>query len=282
MRVASAQVEGAPAAVRVDGERATVLPFADVAELLASGDDWQRRAAESQGADRATAELSLAPVVPRPEKILCAGLNYRAHVLESGRPMPDYPPLFTKFWRSLVGPNDEIVLPPNSDMVDWEAELALVIGLPVRHADLEQARAAIAGYTVANDVSMRDWQRRTTEMTQGKAWERSTPLGPVLVTADELDDARDLRLRCSVDGVTMQDASTADLIFDPPTLVSYISGFITLVPGDVILTGTPSGVGGARKPPVYLQPGQTLRTSVEGLGELVNLCVKEGSDGTGR
>jgi acylpyruvate hydrolase len=275
MRLATARVGGGTTAVRLDGALATALPFADVGALLATGAGWQERARGDGGETIDAADLELEQLVPAPEKVLCVGLNYRAHVLESGRPLPEYPTLFAKFARCLIGPRDEIELPAVSDAPDWEAELAIVIGEPLHRAGEAEALAGVAGYTVANDVSMRDWQRRTTEMLQGKAFERCTPIGPHLVTGDEVDDARDLKLSCSVDGVTMQDSSTKDLIFSPAHLVSYISAIITLMPGDLILTGTPAGVGGARKPPVYLQAGQTVRTTIDGIGELVNVCVEE-------
>jgi acylpyruvate hydrolase len=274
MRLATIRTDDGTQAGRVDGESVTLLPFVDVGELLASGTDWSDRAA-GDGQVVALDEIDLAPVVPRPEKIICVGLNYRAHAAEANLDLPEYPTLFAKFSRSLIGARDELVLPPNSEKVDWEAELALIIGVPTRHADLEAAEAAIAGYTVLNDVSMRDWQRRTTQFLQGKTFERSTPVGPYLVTGDELENPRRLHMTCAVDGEVMQDAWTDDLVFSAAEIVSYISGIITLMPGDLIATGTPSGVGGARRPPVFLEPGQTVRTKIDEVGELVNRCVAE-------
>src|SRR5260370_34390677 len=184
-----------------------------------------------------------------------------------GHDPPDVPTLFAKYAGALIGPRDPIVLPLVSDLVDWEAELAFVIGTPVRHADARAARAAIAGYTICNDVSMRDWQRRTAQWLQGKTFESSTPVGPVLVTPDEVDDARDLRLRCEVDGELRQDARTSDLVFDPVEIVRYVSTILTLVPGDLISTGTPGGVGAGMDPPRFLRPGQVVRTCIERIGE---------------
>jgi acylpyruvate hydrolase len=276
VRLATARVDGGSRAVRIDGQSATPLAFADVGELLASGADWAARAADARAEELPADGLYLQTLVPRPEKIICAGLNYRKHILESGRSLDDWtkhPMLFAKFSRSLLGPQDDLVLPNNSDAADWEAELAVIVGRKVWHAGEDEAFDAIAGYTVINDVSMRDWQTRTPEMLQGKTFERSTPLGPVLVTGDEIDHARDVRVKCSVDDEVMQDGSTADMIFSSAALVAYASQFITLVPGDVIATGTPSGIGGARKPPIYLRPGQVMRSSVEGIGECVNRCV---------
>lgn len=262
---------GGTSAARVEGDELVLLDAADVGELLARS-----------GADRAQAKgavpfagADLAPLVLQPAKVLCVGLNYRAHILEMGRELPTHPTLFTKFARSLAGAHDDLALPPESGSVDWEAELAVVVGREVRRASVDEAAAAIAGFTVANDVSMRDWQYRTQQWIAGKAWERSTPVGPVLVTPDEVDDARDLEVRCEVDGEVVQRARTSDLLFAPAAVVSYVSTFVTLEPGDLILTGTPGGVGAGRQPPVYLQDGQLLVTAVEGIGELRNAIVAE-------
>jgi len=219
---------------------------------------------------------SFAPLLPQPSKVLCVGLNYRAHIAETGRDLPQYPTLFAKFAQTLLGARDDLVLPAVSDRVDWEVELGVVIGRAIYRASRDEAAAAIAGYTVTNDVSMRDWQNRTLQWLQGKMFERSTPVGPYLVTGDEVGDAADLEVRCEVDGTVMQRSRTSDLLFGPAEIAAYASQAITLLPGDLLLTGTPGGVGNARKPPVYLQPGQTLRTVIEGLGECVNQCVVSG------
>ena len=220
-------------------------------------------------------EADFAPVVTRPGKVICVGLNYRAHILETGRELPEYPTLFAKFADTLMGPGDDLVLPSVSERVDWEVELGVIIGQPVYRATPEQAAVAIAGYTVINDVSMRDWQDRTLQWLQGKMFEHTTPVGPYLVTPDEVDNAVDLEVKCTVDSDVMQQSRTSDLLFGPAEIVSYASQAITLRPGDVIATGTPGGVGNARKPPIYLQPGNVLRTWIEGLGECVNHCVAE-------
>jgi acylpyruvate hydrolase len=257
----------------LQGEGVTPLDVPDVGTLLALP-DWRARVEAAEEPERPLENLDLAPVVLRPGKIICIGHNYRSHIEEVGADIPDYPTLFAKFAPSLIGPADELVIPYSSDQVDWEVELALVIGSTVRHADAEQAQAAIAGYTVSNDVSVRDWQQRTKQWLQGKTFERTTPLGPTLVTADEVD-ADDLTVRCLVDDEVKQEGNTSDLLFSPVDLVVYTSQILTLEPGDVILTGTPGGVGRARTPPEFLQPGQTLRSEVEGLGECVNPVVKE-------
>ena len=163
--------------------------------------------------------------------------------------------MFAKFASSLIGAHDDLVLPSVSNAVDWEAELGVVIGRRVWRGDAATGAGAIAGYTVVNDISMRDWQNRTTEFLQGKTFDASTPVGPYLVTGDEIGDAADLEVRCEVDGVTMQSGRTSDMLFEPAVVVSYISQFAALVPGDLISTGTPSGVGAGRKPPVFLAPG---------------------------
>ncbi len=262
---------GSTRAVRVHGDRAVELDFADVGALLESEVDPV--AAPGTGPEHALDDVDIAPLVPRPGKIICLGLNYRAHILETGRDLPAYPTLFAKYADALVGAYDPIELPPEVERPDWEVELAFVIGRRVRRAHGDEARDAIAGYTICNDVSMRDWQYRTLQWLQGKTWERSTPLGPFLVTPDEVDDARDLRVCCDVDGRVMQDARTSDLLFTPVRIVEYVSTIVTLHPGDVISTGTPGGIGDARDPKVSLRPGQVLRTVIEGLGEQRNPCV---------
>jgi acylpyruvate hydrolase len=200
------------------------------------------------------------------------GLNYRAHILEMGRELPRFPTLFAKFPEALVGPADPVVLDPASSAVDWEAELAVVVGTRVRRADETAAEAAIAGFAVLNDVTMRDWQYRSAQWLQGKTFEDTTPFGPELVTPDELPGgARPrLALRCAVDGEEVQSADTGDLVFDPVALVSYVSQVLTLHPGDVIATGTPGGVGHARTPSRYLTDGAVLVTEIEHLGRLTN------------
>ena len=274
MRFATIRAAGGTTAARLDDDMLIPLNAADVGELLAAGDP-AAAAARPGAAPVPASEASFAPVVPRPSKIICVGLNYRAHILETGRELPPYPTLFAKFAGTLLGPRDDLVLPAISERIDWEVELGVIIGRPLHRGSREEAAAAIAGYTVTNDVSMRDWQRRTLQWLAGKMFERSTPAGPYLVTGDEIGDAADLEVRCEVDGAVMQQSRTSDLLFGPAAIAAYASQAITLLPGDLLLTGTPGGVGDARKPPVYLQPGQTLRTVVEGLGECVNQCVPD-------
>jgi acylpyruvate hydrolase len=271
MRLATIRVDGGTRAARLDGDRLTLLSAPDVGALL--GDPSWR---DATGTVRLPLDaVDYAPVVPSPSKIFCVGLNYRGHILEMGRELPAVPTLFAKFAACLIGARDRLVLPTVSGQVDWEAELAVVVGRPIRRATATEAAAAVAGYTVLNDVSMRDWQWRTGQWLQGKAFEASTPLGPWLTTPDEVGNAADLEVRCEVDGEVMQRARTSDLLFPPSELLAYVSQFITLMPGDLVATGTPAGVGAGRDPKVFLQPGQVLRTVIEGLGECVNDCVKE-------
>src|SRR5438067_1805686 len=271
MRHVTVRTSGGTRAARLDGDQVVELDAPDVAAVLDAGIDTVA-AAGTKPAN--LADVDLAPVVPRPSKIICLGLNYKSHIEEMGAELPEHPTLFAKFAGALIGARDPIRLPEASKAVDWEAELAFVIGRRVRNASEDEAAAAIGGYTICNDVSMRDWQWRTSQWLQGKTWEGSTPLGPALVTPDEVDHAADLLLRCEVDGEVMQEARTSDLLFKPADIVSYVSTIVTLEAGDVFSTGTPGGVGAGMQPARFLRPGEAVRTSIEGLGELVNECVK--------
>jgi len=274
VKLATVRTGDGTRAARVDGDRVYVLEASDLGALLA-GPGIGAVARMGPTAELALAETSFAPLVPRPEKIFCVGMNYRGHIAEMRHELPSHPTLFAKFASSLLGAHDDLVLASVSNAVDWEAELGVVIGSRVWRATPEQARQAIAGFTVVNDISMRDWQNRTTQYLQGKAFDASTPVGPFLVTGDEIGDAADLEVRCELDGVVVQSGRTSDMLFGPAAVVSYISQFATLVPGDLISTGTPSGVGARREPPLFLAPGQVLITSVEGIGSCVNRCVAE-------
>lgn len=274
MRLATVRTPDGTRAVRLDGDQHVDLGFSDVGTLLAQ-QNWERRAAEVDGATSSAADADFAPVVTSPSKIVCVGHNYSNHIREMGRELPEFPTLFAKFADSLLGAYDDIVKPGETDALDWEVELAIVIGSSVRRASAHQAEAAIAGFTVMNDISMRDWQFRTVEWTQGKMWDSSTPLGPYLVTPDEVGGVRpDLTVRTVVDGTVMQEDRTGTLLFTPVDLVRYISTIVTLNPGDVIATGTPAGVGHARDPRVYLLGGETVRTEIDQLGACVNRVVK--------
>ena len=212
--------------------------------------------------------LEPAALIPFPTKVFCIGLNYRNHILETGLELPEHPAVFTKFAQSLTGPADPIEVPAEDHRLDWEGELCVVIGEPGRRIPEDQAAAHIAGYAVSNDVSVRGYQGRTTEWTQGKVWEGSTPIGPWLVTPDEFTPGA--RITTRVNGEVMQEDSTGDLVFGAEKLVSYLSDLVTLLPGDLILTGTPAGVALARKNDdgrrPWLRAGDVLETEIEGLG----------------
>lgn len=275
MRLATLRRDGDTVAVRLDADTAVEIPgFADVGALLADP-DWRGIAARAAGRTLPVVDIpgdAWAPVVPEPRKIVCVGVNYRAHIAEMGRETPEYPTVFTKYPESLVGAGDAIVVPPYAaDAVDFEGELALVIGTRVRRADEETAAAAIAGYTVLNDVSMRDWQYRTLQWLPGKSFERSTPVGPVLATPDEVPVAA--RITTEVSGELLQEGRIDDLVFGPAAIVAYLSQIFPLDPGDLVATGTPGGVGHARTPPRYLAAGDTVVTTIEGIGTLRNTVV---------
>jgi len=274
MRFASVTHEGRPLAVMIDGEVAT--PLLDIAELgrgttasLLSAPPLYEKVSFPVSA------LTYRPVVPNPGKVICVGLNYLAHIEETKNVEHEYPVLFTKFATSLTGPYDDIPRPPESTAVDYEGELAVVVGDRIRRVSREEAPAAVAGYTVADDITMRDYQYKAPQWLQGKAWDAATPLGPWLVTPDEVGDVGSLTLRTTVNGQVVQEASTAQLIFDIATLVSTISEFTTLDPGDVILTGTPSGVGFRREPPLLLGDGDVVVVEIEKVGRLQNRIVDE-------
>jgi len=248
----------------------TVRPLRDVVEL--GRDTPSEVLADPPVTDERVplAEVRLLPVVPHPGKIVCVGLNYRAHAEEGGYDVPDYPALFTKFAETLVAAGDPILLPPESAAVDFEAELAFVIGHTVRRAPGASALEAVAGYTAANDISMRDYQYRTAQWLPGKNWAASTPLGPFLVTPDEVGDPHQLHIALELNGERMQSANTSQFIFDVPTLVATISEFIPLAPGDVVLSGTPSGVGYRRDPKILLRDGDRVTVEIERVGRLEN------------
>ncbi|WP_309234949.1 fumarylacetoacetate hydrolase family protein [Nocardia sp. XZ_19_385] len=215
------------------------------------------------------AEVRILPVVPRPGKVFCVGLNYREHVTESRRELPTYPVLFPKFADSLLGGFDDIVLPPESAQVDYEGELAVVIGRPGRRIPEENATDHVLGYSVANDVTMRDYQYKTHQWMQGKAWDASTPVGPYLVPPDRVDIAQ-AGIRTVLNGAKVQESDLSMLIFSIPRLIATISTFTALAPGDLILTGTPGGVGYRRDPQLFLAEGDTISVEIDGVGIIRN------------
>ena len=260
-------------AALVDGD--TVRPLAGVSEL--GRETPADVLADPPLSDEriALADVTLLPVVPHPGKVVCVGLNYKAHVEEGVYEVPDYPALFSKFAETLVGAGRPVLLPPESEAVDFEAELAFVVGRPVRRMSGDAALSAVAGYTIANDVSMRDYQYKTHQWLPGKNWAGSTPLGPFLVTPDEVGDPHALDISLELNGERMQASNTSRFIFDIPALVATISEFIPLAPGDVVLTGTPSGVGYRRDPKVLLRDGDRMVVEIERVGRLESPVAAE-------
>lgn len=256
------------------------VPF-DARRALLAGVDLQaagRRAIEIAGpADRQPrAGLALAPVIPEPGKTICLGLNYYDHAAESGREKPTYPWFFLRSTTSLLAHGEAALRPVVSEKFDWEAELAVVIGKRARHVTRENALDYVFGYAPFNDISVRDYQKRTPQWTIGKNFDRTGALGPVLVSADELPPGgAGLRIQSRLNGQVMQDANTRDMIWDVAETIALLSECVTLEPGDVIAMGTPAGVGQARTPPVWMRHGDTIEIEIEGVGLLVNTIEDE-------
>ncbi len=249
-----------------------------LAALVAKGRHALRQAGEKLASGPAVdlAKVKFLPPLPAPPKIICVGLNYRDHSAESGFKQPDYPTLFTRFSTSLVGHGAPVIRPKVSDKFDYEGELVAVIGEGGRHIAKENALDHVIGYSLFNDVSVRDYQFKSPQWTVGKNFDGTGPFGPVFVTADELPPgAKGLRLRTRLNGEIMQDANTDDMVFDVATLIATISEAITLESGDVIVTGTPSGVGQSRKPPVFMKAGDRIEVEIEKIGILSNPVIDE-------
>ncbi|WP_120004642.1 fumarylacetoacetate hydrolase family protein [Nesterenkonia muleiensis] len=258
--------EGSAAARQEDGRWVVIDGYADVGELLTQ-DNWRQLAEAASGPYSKASDVELENPLPNPGKVICVGLNYASHIKEMGRDLPTHPTLFAKYAETLTGPFDPVTAVAEDPELDWEGELVVVIGSEAYRVTEEEAGSKIAGYSSANDISMRGWQFRTLEWLQGKIWAKSTPLGPVMVTADDFDYSAST-LRTRVNGEVMQEHSIGDLVFTPEHLVSYISTMIPLHPGDVILTGTPGGVGRARDPQVFLKPGDVVEVDIEGIGPM--------------
>jgi len=234
-------------------------------------DNFHALAAKStKTSSREFAELRLAAPVPRPGKIVCIGLNYRNHAIESGMEIPKSPIIFSKYTSCAVASGEPIVLPCGSEQVDYEAELAVVIGRRAKRVSRDEAMDYVFGYTNFNDVSARDFQFADGQWHRGKSCDTFAPFGPVVVTKEEIPDPHNLRIRFRLNGETLQDSTTGELIFGVPELIEFLSRSITLEPGDIIATGTPPGVGFARKPPVFLKEGDVCEVEIEGLGVLSN------------
>lgn len=254
--------------------------YPDMAAVLEGGAGAVKRIEDFASKPPADATLPLGSVklmapVPRPPKIICVGLNYRDHAIESKMEIPTRPTIFSKYANTVIGSGDDIVLPRNSEKPDYEAEMAFVIGRGGRHIKAADYRNHVFGYMNMNDVSARDVQLAVSQWTMGKTFDTFAPMGPWLVSADEVSDPHNLDISLTVDGETLQHSNTRELIFKVPDLVEFLSSIMTLEPGDVVSTGTPSGVGFSYNPPKWLKPGAEVVVRVEGLGELRNRCVAE-------
>jgi 2,4-diketo-3-deoxy-L-fuconate hydrolase len=265
-----------------------VLPTGQHIDVTHFGEDYDESFFASNGPERLThwltshaptcpevsADERFGPCIKRPSKIVCVGLNYAKHAAETGATTPAEPILFFKSTTALCGPNDNVVIPKRSEKTDWEVELAIIIGKRASYVELDEAMDYIAGYALHNDYSERAWQlERGGQWVKGKSADTFAPLGPYLVTRDEVSEPNNLHLWLSINGKMLQDSNTDDMIFNVPTLVSYISQFMTLLPGDVISTGTPAGVGLGMTPPWYLKPGDVVELGIEGLGEQKQTAV---------
>jgi 2-keto-4-pentenoate hydratase/2-oxohepta-3-ene-1,7-dioic acid hydratase in catechol pathway len=263
---------------RVLGLRAA--GFGDMLAVLASGPAGRAKIENFVQHPPSDSTFALSTVrllapIPRPPKLICIGLNYRDHAAETRMEIPKIPTIFAKFSNVVIGPGDAIVLPKNSSRPDYEAEFMFVIGQGGRHIAAEDWQRHVFGYTVFNDVSARDFQMATTQWMIGKTFDTFAPMGPYLVSADEIADPHALDISLSIGGEVLQHSNTRELIFKIPELVAYLSSVVTLEPGDVVATGTPAGVGFARKPPRYLQPGEEVIVTIEGIGELRNPVIAE-------
>ncbi|XP_007563553.1 PREDICTED: fumarylacetoacetate hydrolase domain-containing protein 2-like isoform X3 [Poecilia mexicana] len=249
-----------------------------VRELLQLGDkglDCAQRALASGQFVVERANIQLLSPILAPEKVVCVGMNYRDHCLEQNAPIPEEPIIFSKFPSAITGPYGDIILPPESQEVDWEVELAFVIGRRGKHIKEEDALSHVAGFAVANDVSARDWQfkRNGKQWLLSKTFDSFCPLGPALVTIDAVKDPHNLGIRCLVNGDTVQSSNTSQMIFKTAALIAWVSKFVTLTPGDVFLTGTPPGVGVFRNPPVFLKRGDVVECQIDQIGSIINKVV---------
>ena len=261
---------------RIDGDRVIDLNAADASlprDMIALIDDWRKfraRVAQVSAPALALKDVHLHAPIPRPGKILAIGLNYADHVAETRRETPKHQTWFCKMPTAANGPYDPVDRPKVSEQLDYEAELVVVIGKRCRHVSEADAAGAIFGYCVGNDLSVRDWQWRTPQWMIGKSFDTHAPFGPAITTVDEIGDAPKLRIRALVNGETLQDSNTGNLIFPVAAMIAHLSQVMTLEPGDIIFTGTPSGVGAMRKPPLWLKPGDIVRVEIEKLGHIEN------------
>ncbi len=278
MRLASFERDGQPSygIVANDGviDLGQRADAADLAEAIAAGPDALGQFA-GEAADIPLADVAWLPVIPRPGKILGIGLNYRDHAAETGAEITQYPTIFVRFPESIVGHGQPLIRPKASFRYDYEGEIAVIIGKPARHVPRAEALGYVAGYTCFNDGTIRDWQGHTRQFTPGKNFVATGAMGPWMVTADEIPDPAGLTLKTRLNGETVQDGSTGDMIFDVPALIEYISTFTRLMPGDVIATGTPAGVGYRRDPRLYVKAGDRVEIEIGGIGTLANPVIDE-------
>jgi 2-keto-4-pentenoate hydratase/2-oxohepta-3-ene-1,7-dioic acid hydratase in catechol pathway len=277
MRLARYEQAGTVATGVVIDDQVADLGPVDPIMLLQAG--AKALAAAADGAVRVPlADVRLLAPIPHPPKFLAIGLNYADHIAEAGMQAPEFPVFFNKQTTCVTGPGDPIHVPRVSALVDYEGELGIVIGRRCRHVPASRAHEVIAGYTIVNDVTVRDWQFKAPTMTIGKSFDTHGPTGPWVVTVDEIPDPQDLRIRTWVNEQLLQDASTKEMIFDCAQQIETLSTAFTLEPGDLIATGTPAGVGIVRKPPVFLQPGDSVRIEIDGIGTLENPVIAEPED----
>jgi len=258
----------------------STIGYSSILHFVAAGNAGLEKAAAFADQSPASARYKLSEVklrapIPRPNKLICVGLNYRDHAAETGAQIPTVPTIFNKFPTAVIGPGDNIVLPRVSKAPDYEAEFAFVIGRGGRHIGAEDWRNHVFGYTIVNDVTARDYQRATSQWLMGKTFDTFAPMGPWIVTADEIEDPHSLDIQIEINGEILQDSNTRELIFKVPDLIAFLSSVFTLEPGDIISTGTPAGVGFVRKPPRFLQPGDDIVVKIPAIGELRNPVVAE-------
>jgi len=269
---------GAAATGIVEGDEIAEVGAVEPVELLAAGAAAMHSAARDARTRHPLGAVELLAPVPNPRKFLAIGINYADHIRETGREAPTFPVFFNKQVTCVTGPHDPIQIPRVSSDVDFEGELGIVIGRRCRHVPVERAHDVIAGFLVVNDVTVRDWQYRSPTWTLGKSFDTHGPIGPWITTPDEVGDPQNLRIRTLLNGETMQDASTSEMIFGCAEQIATLSTAFTLEPGDLISTGTPAGVGVARQPPVFLRAGDTVRVEIDGVGVIENPVVDEPPD----
>ena len=259
----------------------TAAGYSTLREFIEKGDVSRAQSSDSvpqsaaQGTRLHLSRVKLLAPIPKPRKLICVGLNYLDHAKETGAELPKVPTIFNKFATSVIGPGENIVLPKVSNAPDYEAELAFVIGRGGRHIVAENWADHVFGYTIMNDISARDYQKATSQWLMGKTFDTFAPMGPWIVSADEIADPHNLDIRLTIDGETLQDSNTRELIFKIPELIAFLSSVFTLEAGDIVSTGTPAGVGFTRTPPRFLKAGEQVTVSIAGIGELTNPIVAE-------